>query len=75
MNLDRCTMLPRIATCLGIMLCIIGKEFLGGTVMAVAENGEKDPSIVQYRLSFRQADTHRVDIEVSVPTDGQSFGR
>ena len=72
MNLDRCTMLPRIATCLGIMLCIIGKEFLGGTVMAVAENGEKDPSIVQYRLSFRQADTHRVDIEVSVPTDGQS---
>ena len=65
-------MLPRIATCLGFMLLIIGKDFLGGTVMAVAENGENNLSTVQYRLSFRQAETHRVDIEVSVPTDGKS---
>lgn len=36
--------------------------------MAVAD----DSSTVQYRLSFRQAEIHRVDIEVSVPTDGKS---
>ncbi len=65
-------MLPRIANCLGFILLIIGKDFVGGTVMAVAENGEKNLSIVQYRLSFRQAETHRVDIEVSVPTDGKA---
>ena len=72
MNPDRGTMVSRIATCLGFMLLINGRDFLGGTVMAVAENGEKNLSTVQYRLSFRKAETHRVDIEVSVPTDGKS---
>jgi predicted metalloprotease with PDZ domain len=28
-------------------------------------------STIQYRLSFRQAETHRVDIELSVPTEGK----
>ena len=39
--------------------------------MAVVETVENELSTVQYRLSFRQAETHRVDIEVSVPTDGK----
>ncbi|MFY7876435.1 MAG: hypothetical protein ACOVQM_13370, partial [Pirellula sp.] len=38
--------------------------------MAADENSDERAS-VQYRLSFRQADTHRVDIEMSVPTDGK----
>jgi predicted metalloprotease with PDZ domain len=38
--------------------------------MAADENSDERAS-VQYRLSFRQADTHRVDIELSVPTDGK----
>ncbi|MEQ1824364.1 MAG: PDZ domain-containing protein [Pirellula sp.] len=33
--------------------------------------GQQDASTVQYRLSFRQAETHRVDIEFSVPTLGK----
>jgi predicted metalloprotease with PDZ domain len=28
-------------------------------------------STVQYRLSFRQAETHRVDVELSLPSDGK----
>ena len=32
---------------------------------------EKEKPAVQYRLSFRQADSHRVEIELSVPTDGK----
>ena len=38
--------------------------------MAADENSDERAS-VQYRLSFRQADTHRVDIELSIPTDGK----
>ena len=44
-------------------------EFSSG---ALAVAAEKELSTVQYRLSFRQAETHRVDIEVSVPTDGKA---
>lgn len=58
-------MLPRIAMSLGVLIGIVGMEFSGGAAMA------DDSSTVQYRLSFRQAETHRVDIEVSVPTDGK----
>ena len=61
-------MLSRTAIGLVILDWIVGMGFLSETLMAV----ENDLSIVQYRLSFRQADTHRVDIEVSVPSDGKS---
>lgn len=39
--------------------------------MAADEQANERAS-VQYRLSFRQAETHRVDIEMSVPTDGKN---
>ncbi len=65
-------MLPRMEIILLTLVWIVGMDFVGGTGMALATAGEKDPSTVQYRLSFRQAETHRVDIEVSVPTDGKS---
>lgn len=61
-------MFLRTAIGLVILDWVVGMGFQGETLMAV----EQDLSIVQYRLSFRQADTHRVDIEVSVPTDGKS---
>lgn len=32
------------------------------------DTGAKAP--IQYRISFRQAETHRIDIEVHIPTDG-----
>lgn len=38
---------------------------------SLARAHSEEPSTVQYRLSFRQAETHRVDIEVSVPTDAK----
>lgn len=62
-------MLPRIAIGLGVLVWIVGMEFSSG---ALAVAAEKELSTVQYRLSFRQAETHRVDIEVSVPTDGKA---
>ena len=64
-------MLSRIAICLGLVFWIAGMEVSGGAFMAVAETVENELSTVQYRLSFRQAETHRVEIEVSVPTDGK----
>ncbi len=63
---------PRIAISLGTLVWIAGMDVMGETGMALLKAGEKDPSTVQYRLSFRQAESHRVDIEVSVPTDGKS---
>ena len=32
----------------------------------------QSPLPIQYRLSFRQSESHRVDIELTVPTDGTS---
>jgi predicted metalloprotease with PDZ domain len=32
----------------------------------------QSPLPIQYRLSFRQSESHRVDIELTVPTDGKS---
>ncbi len=65
-------MLPRIAISLGVLIWTVGMEFSGGACEAVAVTVENDLSTVQYRLSFRQAETHRVEIEVSVPSDGKS---
>lgn len=62
-------MLPRIAIGLGVLVWIVGMDFSSG---ALAVAAEKELSTVQYRLSFRQAETHRVDIEVSVPSDGKA---
>ncbi len=68
-------MLPRITTRvvigLGTLVWIVGMDIVGETGMALAKADEKAASNVQYRLSFRQAESHRVDIEVSVPTDGK----
>lgn len=44
---------------------------LVGQFTSVA-NADEGLSAVQYRLSFRQAESHRVDVEVSLPTDGKS---
>ena len=57
---------------LGSLAWIVGIDIVDGTDMALAVAVETNPSTVQYRLSFRQAETHRVEIEVSVPTDGKS---
>ncbi|MBU6175456.1 MAG: hypothetical protein KGQ60_16735, partial [Planctomycetes bacterium] len=38
--------------------------------MSLAQSETKAP--LQYRVSFRQAETHRVEIEVTVPTENQS---
>lgn len=40
------------------------------TNMSLAQSETKAP--LQYRVSFRQAETHRVEIEVTVPTENQS---
>ncbi len=64
-------MLARIAIGLGLVFWFAGLDFSSGALMAVEETVENELSTVLYRLSFRQAETHRVDIEVSVPTDGK----
>lgn len=45
----------------------------GWSLLHVTENvaNAAEPAPIQYRLSFRNAETHRVDVELSVPTDGQ----
>ena len=48
-----------------------GMEHANGASLGMVETVEDKRSTVQYRLSFRQAETHRVEIEVSVPTDGK----
>lgn len=65
-------MLRRIWTYLGIALFgILEMSFLDGVGSANADDNQ-DLSTIQYRLSFRQADTHRVDIELSVPSNGKA---
>jgi predicted metalloprotease with PDZ domain len=59
-----------------VTLGILFMGIVSGIHSANANDGEsktdKPIDAVQYRLSFRQADSHRVDIELSVPTDGQA---
>lgn len=38
--------------------------------LAISQQPMPHPHPIQYRLSFRQAATHRVDVEASIPTDG-----
>lgn len=38
---------------------------------SIAESNQS-PSPIQYRVSFRQSESHRVDIELTVPTDGKA---
>lgn len=40
-----------------------------GTLMAWDSNGDSNP--IQYRVSFREANSHRVEIEATIPTDGE----
>jgi predicted metalloprotease with PDZ domain len=55
------------------MATLLGMMFMAGMVGPLQEAvATQDAPAIQYRLSFRQAETHRVDIEVSIPTDGKS---
>lgn len=54
----------------GVFFCLFGASLIQGDDL-FGMNG-LDASPVQYRLSFRQAETHRVDIELSVPSDGKA---
>ena len=64
-------MLLRIWMYLGLTtLGIMEMSFLEGSTWA-NERIVNDQAIIQYRLSFRQANMHRVDVELFLPTDGK----
>jgi predicted metalloprotease with PDZ domain len=65
-------MIRRILTIVGFLAVGIAyMSFQDGASFASGAE-PKIASAVQYRLSFRQAESHRVDIELSVPTDGKA---